>query len=165
MAYPVLYRSRLCHSRFVSAVVTYRNIFGRNSFTQGSRFVARNLQASHPGVPDRSWLYRRWLADLLHIHDLYAKVSDQHRAYERSNREHSDDSGALPLQDLAAAIWRIFGPLRPQDIHAVVWGPRDRVHGPPHVCHRRRQESLRRVFPDHVGARHRLILHVDQWTR
>src|SRR3974390_2531888 len=88
MAYPVLYWSRLRDSCLVFAFVTYRNIFCRNSFTQGSRFVARNLQASHPGVLDRCWLYRRRLADLLHIHDLYAEVSDKHRAYERSNSEY-----------------------------------------------------------------------------
>ena len=159
---------------FIGAVFAVVALFLRTTLTETSSADTRSrkeagslreiFRASYPGVPDRSRLYRRRIADLLHIHDLHAEVSDQHRAYERSDRERRDDRGAVHLHDHAAAIRSIFGPLRPQDLDAVVWRPCNRVHGAADVRHRRRQEPLCGVWVDRTGARHRVLLHVDQRT-
>ena len=109
-------------------------------------------------------LYRRRLADLLHIHHLHAEIFDQHRAYERSNRQCGDDRGTVHLHGHAAAVRCVFRSLRPQDIDAAVRRTGNRFHGAPHVRHRRRQEPLCGVWFDRPGARHRVILHVNQRT-
>jgi MFS family permease len=49
-------------------------------------------------------LYGGWLADLLHVHDLYAEISGQHRAHGSPHGEHRYECRAVHLYDHAAAV-------------------------------------------------------------
>jgi hypothetical protein len=93
---------------------------------------------------------QKYLINTAHMNDRTANVVN--------------DRSTVHLHGHAAAVRCVFGSLRPQDIDAAVRRTGNRFHGAPHVRHRRRQEPLRSVWIDRPGARHRVILHVNQRT-
>src|SRR6266536_3129529 len=161
LARPVSHRRDRGDRRAVPAPLAGRDRVRGIDARQAGRDDPRR-PASQARCAARAGIYGRRIAHLLHLHDLHAEISRQHRRDGHQDGERVDDAGPAGLHAVAAGLRHDLGPYRPQeldDLFLLVGGARD---GAAADRARPRRQSVCGVRVGFAGPRHDQLLHLDQ---